>query len=185
MCRHWHPTTRWYRNRTRCSMNTSYHTPHTWVTLSSLRPPHRPKESKIYNSRYSHVVTHRSTNLPIGGFSTGERTGPSFSLHLWSYVLVKIILGNMYLKSKAPEQNREVPPLPIRLGDPILQCMFRAVMRVEYCSTMLSMSSCGRLQTVSSLLSSTIRKVIAYCGPKALYTAACTLLRFCSAWRSG
>lgn len=35
------------------------------------------RKSKTYNSRYSHVVTHRSTNLPVTSLSSGERTGSS------------------------------------------------------------------------------------------------------------
>ncbi|OCK99584.1 hypothetical protein K441DRAFT_535988, partial [Cenococcum geophilum 1.58] len=40
------------------------------------------------NSRYSLVVTHLTTNLPVDGLCTGERTGPAVFHHLWSYVEV-------------------------------------------------------------------------------------------------
>jgi hypothetical protein len=52
----------------------------------SLYCSREPKGSKTYNSWYSLVVTHPTTNQPIMRLSTGERTGsPVFSC-LWSYV---------------------------------------------------------------------------------------------------
>ena len=45
------------------------------------------RKSKTYSSRDSHVVTHRSTNLPFNCLCMAERTGcPVFSW-LWPYVL--------------------------------------------------------------------------------------------------
>ena len=41
---------------------------------------------KTYNSGYSPVVTHLTTNPPVEGLTCGERTGPSELLRLWSYV---------------------------------------------------------------------------------------------------
>ncbi|KAF2189418.1 hypothetical protein K469DRAFT_562264 [Zopfia rhizophila CBS 207.26] len=53
----------------------------------SPRPPGKEKnELKTYNSGYSLVVTHLTTNPPVTGLSTRERTGPSVFMHLWSYV---------------------------------------------------------------------------------------------------
>ena len=48
------------------------------------------KESKTYNSRYSLVVTHLTTNRPVRSLSTRERTGSSVFCDLWSYVLVQV-----------------------------------------------------------------------------------------------
>ncbi|KAG9718807.1 hypothetical protein KCU73_g14979, partial [Aureobasidium melanogenum] len=40
----------------------------------------KKKETKTYSSRDSHVVTHRSTNLPFNCLCMAERTGcPVFS----------------------------------------------------------------------------------------------------------
>ena len=53
---------------------------------TSSRAEAKGQEKKTYNSRYSLVVTHPTTNLPIQGLSSGERTGSSVFLVLWSYV---------------------------------------------------------------------------------------------------
>ncbi|PVH95056.1 hypothetical protein DM02DRAFT_538206, partial [Periconia macrospinosa] len=45
------------------------------------------KKKKTYNSRYSLVVTHLTTNPPVPCLSTAERTGSSVFMVLWSYVL--------------------------------------------------------------------------------------------------
>jgi hypothetical protein len=42
--------------------------------------------SKTYNSGYSPVVTHLTTNPPVHCLSTAERTGSSIFSVLWSYV---------------------------------------------------------------------------------------------------
>ena len=44
------------------------------------------KKSKTYNSGYSPVVTHLTTNPPVHRLSTAERTGSAVSDVLWSYV---------------------------------------------------------------------------------------------------
>ena len=43
-------------------------------------------KSKTYDSRYSLVVTHPTTNLPICSLNMGERTGSLVLYSLWSYV---------------------------------------------------------------------------------------------------
>ena len=43
-------------------------------------------KSKTYNSWYSLVVTHLTTNQPVYSLSSGERTGSSVLYNLWSYV---------------------------------------------------------------------------------------------------
>ena len=45
------------------------------------------KMAKTYNSGYSLVVTHLTTNPPVQCLSTAERTGSSGFIVLWSYVL--------------------------------------------------------------------------------------------------
>jgi hypothetical protein len=44
------------------------------------------KKAKTYNSGYSPVVTHLTTNPPVHCLSTAERTGSSIFSVLWSYV---------------------------------------------------------------------------------------------------
>ncbi|PVH92007.1 hypothetical protein DM02DRAFT_544615, partial [Periconia macrospinosa] len=45
-------------------------------------------KNKTYNSRYSLVVTHLTTNPPVLCLSTAERTGSSVFIVLWSYVII-------------------------------------------------------------------------------------------------
>lgn len=53
----------------------------------------RKKCKKItYNRRYSPMVTHLTTNLPVEGLTCGEQTGSGVILRLWSYVTAGIIL---------------------------------------------------------------------------------------------
>ena len=47
------------------------------------------KNAKTYNSRYSLVVTHPTTNLPAHGLSTAERTGSPVFHVLWSIARVE------------------------------------------------------------------------------------------------
>ena len=47
------------------------------------------KRTKTYNSRCSLVVTDPTTNLPVSGLFTGERTGSEILHYLWSYVVVE------------------------------------------------------------------------------------------------
>ena len=54
------------------------------------------KKTKTYNSRYSLVVTHPTTNLPIWSLCMAERTGCPILSSLWSYVTV------MLLRSSCP-----------------------------------------------------------------------------------
>ena len=49
--------------------------------------------AKTYNSGYSLVVTHLTTNPPVTGLYMPERTGWLVILFLWSYVLRKTING--------------------------------------------------------------------------------------------
>jgi hypothetical protein len=44
----------------------------------------RNSEAKTFNSRYSLVVTHPTTNLPAHGLSMTERTGSPVFHVLWS-----------------------------------------------------------------------------------------------------
>jgi hypothetical protein len=44
------------------------------------------KKTKTYNSGYSPVVTHLTTNPPVHCLSTAEQTGSSIFSVLWSYV---------------------------------------------------------------------------------------------------
>jgi hypothetical protein len=50
------------------------------------------KEQKTYNSRYSLVVTHPTTNLPISSLCMAERTGCPVLLNLWSYMICHSVI---------------------------------------------------------------------------------------------
>jgi hypothetical protein len=45
------------------------------------------KTAKTYNSRYSLVVTHLTTNPPVSCLMSAERTGSNILMILWSYVI--------------------------------------------------------------------------------------------------
>ena len=47
---------------------------------------HRQKKQKTYNSGYSLVVTHLTTNPPVRCLNRAERTGSLVFNVLWSYV---------------------------------------------------------------------------------------------------
>ncbi|EME38224.1 hypothetical protein DOTSEDRAFT_109788, partial [Dothistroma septosporum NZE10] len=49
------------------------------------------KIARTYNTRDSHVVTHRSTSLAVDCLYMGERTGSLIFSHLWSYVLDTVV----------------------------------------------------------------------------------------------
>jgi hypothetical protein len=60
----------------------------SWTKQSYL-PRYRSDEQKnkpTYNSRYSLVVTHLTTNLPVRCLNRAERTGSLVFNVLWSYV---------------------------------------------------------------------------------------------------
>jgi hypothetical protein len=67
--------------------------PDTFIcTLTEARSA--KKQSKTYNSGYSPVVTHLTTNPPVHCLSTAERTGSSIFSVLWSYV--EVIVHSIY-----------------------------------------------------------------------------------------
>ena len=54
------------------------------------------RKCKTYNSRYSLVVTHLTTNRPVRSLSMPERTGWPVFCDLWSYVLELDCDNNIY-----------------------------------------------------------------------------------------
>jgi hypothetical protein len=62
------------------------HTPHHNEDLSLEAKDRRSKRVKTYNSGYSLVVTHLTTNPPVRCLSRAERTGSLVFNVLWSYV---------------------------------------------------------------------------------------------------
>ena len=54
------------------------------------------KKVKTYNSGYSLVVTHPTTNPPISSLCMAERTGFPILLSLWSYVLDTVLQNHIY-----------------------------------------------------------------------------------------
>jgi hypothetical protein len=85
---------------------------------TSVDPPSAHKEakkkSKTYNSRYSLVVTHPTTNLPIYSLIPGERTGSHIFCSLWSYVEAFVLFN--YIQQKDFRSLRRIPPLSHVLG---------------------------------------------------------------------
>jgi hypothetical protein len=61
-----------------------------------LHSQHCAEPAKTYNSRYSLVVTHPTTNLPIWSLYMGERTGSLVFTSLWSYVTDAVL--EMYME---------------------------------------------------------------------------------------
>ena len=53
------------------------------------------KMAKTYNSGYSPVVTHLTTNPPVSCLNIAEQTGSIVLKILWSYVTELCVLGNM------------------------------------------------------------------------------------------
>jgi hypothetical protein len=51
------------------------------------------KKSKTYNSGYSLVVTHLTTNPPVRCLNRAERTGSLVFNVLWSYVLIELTVA--------------------------------------------------------------------------------------------
>jgi hypothetical protein len=51
----------------------------------------KQRQKKTYNSGYSPVVTHLTTNPPVHCLSTAERTGSSIFSVLWSYVKERVV----------------------------------------------------------------------------------------------
>jgi hypothetical protein len=67
----------------------------SWTSHSlPAQSSRRNKMAKTYNSGYSLVVTHLTTNPPVHCLSTAERTGSSIFSVLWSYVkgVVKLLV---------------------------------------------------------------------------------------------
>ncbi|KAF2030936.1 hypothetical protein EK21DRAFT_64273, partial [Setomelanomma holmii] len=77
------------------------------------------KTAKTYNSGYSPVVTHLTTNPPVTSLSTAERTGSASFSNLWSYV--EGLLFNLYHKGRhSPLHNygavlSSIKPLALHL----------------------------------------------------------------------
>ena len=64
------------------------------------------KNPKTYNSGYSPVVTHLTTNPPVSCLSTAERTGSAGFRILWSYVkdmLTLEIYNQQNLRDEDPD----------------------------------------------------------------------------------
>jgi hypothetical protein len=64
--------------------------------------------AKTYNSRYSLVVTHLTTNPPVHCLSSAERTGSSVFSVLWSYVEGEFI-NNILIVSESPILPHQAP----------------------------------------------------------------------------
>jgi hypothetical protein len=69
------------------------------------------KKTKTYNSGYSPVVTHLTTNPPVHCLSTAERTGSSIFSVLWSYVKGRDSCEIYVLTLSALKVNAPIPLL--------------------------------------------------------------------------
>jgi hypothetical protein len=70
-------------------------------TMHSKQKPNKlGQKVKTYNSRYSLVVTHPTTNLPIYSLYMGERTGSLVLCSLWSYVVGIVVFKYIYMTCK-------------------------------------------------------------------------------------
>jgi hypothetical protein len=65
---------------------------------NTIRRLNEPKSAKIktYNSGYSLVVTHLTTNPPVRCLNRAERTGSLVFNVLWSYVKI-VVVANIYI----------------------------------------------------------------------------------------
>jgi len=94
---------------------------YTYLVLRYLVSRERSKRQKTYNSRYSLVVTHPTTNLPISSLCMAERTGCPVLLNLWSYVLEGLlydIMNRMVVLGEIPipENNKSAPMYKCKCG---------------------------------------------------------------------
>jgi hypothetical protein len=71
-------------------------------------PSWREETAKTYNSGYSLVVTHLTTNPPVRCLNRAERTGSLVFNVLWSYVL-GIVVNVIYIATKISNDLSEVP----------------------------------------------------------------------------
>jgi hypothetical protein len=87
---------------------------HSLVAIDCV-PKKKSEKAKTYNSRYSLMVTHSTTNLPICSLCKGERTGSPVLCNLWSYV--KDICLNLSI-SRCLARNivRTMASLPLSLA---------------------------------------------------------------------
>ena len=74
------------------------------------------KAQKTYNSGYSPVVTHLTTNPPVHCLSTAERTGSSIFSVLWSYVSY-LARGNIMLVLLLSSMLFRPSPGSVNLGE--------------------------------------------------------------------
>ena len=75
--------------------------------ISSIdgRKKKRKKKPKTYNSGYSLVVTHLTTNPPVRCLNRAERTGSLVFNVLWSYVKVEQDIEHYQLNSDVVEAD--------------------------------------------------------------------------------
>ena len=79
------------------------------------------KNSKTYNSGYSLVVTHLTTNPPVRCLNRAERTGSLVFNVLWSYVKTMLVVTSHIARQSAPPSSTRskvlhlgLPPTPTR-----------------------------------------------------------------------
>ena len=87
-----------FRPKQRCGISEGRCDPvKNFITISlGQKRKKRKQKTFTHNSRYSLMVTHLTTNLPIWCLSMAERTGCPVLTSLWSYVLVAQFKQNIY-----------------------------------------------------------------------------------------
>jgi hypothetical protein len=79
------------------------HTAKTALTLPTVRKSSTKKTAKTYNSGYSLLVTHATTNPPVHCLYMAERTGSLVFSVLWSYV--EGLVNSCFIYSVSPAEN--------------------------------------------------------------------------------
>ncbi|KAF1932530.1 uncharacterized protein M421DRAFT_243624 [Didymella exigua CBS 183.55] len=74
--------------------------------------------AKTYNSGYSLVVTHLTTNPPVRCLNRAERTGSLVFNVLWSYVEGVFVSNNYNLTNQEPNDGKNIQQRVFASGHP-------------------------------------------------------------------
>ena len=91
----------------------------------------RAKNYKTYSRRYSHVVTHRSTNRLVRSLSTGERTGSSVFCDLWPYVIGEKLAKYIWLNFKSSFCPIKASSISTLFTHTFFKCVYRAYSEMQ------------------------------------------------------
>lgn len=96
--------------RPRFSTRLCYSSSHLGLSSQASRPA---KRAKTYNSGYSPVVTHLTTNPPVEGLTYGERTGPGATISPMVVCATSIQKCGIYLERVEMKVGASVPTLVV------------------------------------------------------------------------